>query len=50
MGRKPVPEKERKELLTIRLPRYLIEKLRDIENYNNLIEKLLKDYFNKKNG
>jgi len=47
MGRKPLPEEMRKELLTIRVPKYLIDKLKIEVNYNKLIEELLERYYNK---
>lgn len=34
--------------ITLRLPKYIVDMLKDTENYNNLVEVLLKDYFSKK--
>ena len=50
MGRRRVDPDERKELITIRLPKKLIDELRSIENYTALVETLLKDHFRKKNS
>lgn len=44
---KIIPREMRKETITIRIPKYIISKLREIKGYNNLIERLLVDYFNK---
>lgn len=38
--------KHLKENLTIRIPRWQIDKLREIKNYNRVIEELLEEYFN----
>lgn len=48
MGRKKVNEEDLKVNITIRLPVKIIQKLRNIEGYNGLIEKLLTNYFNGK--
>lgn len=44
MGRKPLPEDERKDRITIALPRWMINKLREIDNYNEIIYKILLKY------
>lgn len=41
MGRKPLPEGEKKEKITINLPGWMIEKLREMDNYNEFIFKIL---------
>lgn len=46
MGNKKKLE-ERKELLTIRLPYWMIIKLKQIKNYNSYIEEILKNYVKK---
>lgn len=51
MSRKPKDEKDIKVNITIRIKASNIEKLRQIKNYNSLIDSLLENYFleNKKN-
>lgn len=39
------PPGEKKINITLRLPKYLVEQLREIDGYNNIVESLLKDYF-----
>lgn len=48
MSRSPVDPELKKIQITLRLPKYLIDQLREIDGYNNLVEQLLKDYFSKK--
>lgn len=45
MGRKRLPPEEKKEVITVRLSAWLIEKLKGQTNYNSLIEKLLVNHF-----
>lgn len=45
MGRKPMPEHMKKTNLTIAIRKETIEKLKKLENYNQIIQKLLDDYF-----
>lgn len=45
MGRKPIPDYLKKTNLTIAIRKETIDKLKSIENYNVLIQKLLDDYF-----
>ena len=49
MGRKPVPDDLRKENLNIVLPRWQIDKLKEIRGYNKIIEKLLEEFFKSEN-
>lgn len=49
MGRNPLPDKVLKKQITIRLQGWMIDKLREQENYNKLLETLLEDYFKGKN-
>jgi len=44
MGRKRKEVRKRKEKLTIRLRKEVIDELRKIKNYNSLIERLLDEY------
>lgn len=39
MGRKPLPVEERKEKITIALPKWLIDELKEMTNYNEFILK-----------
>lgn len=48
MGRKPIPEDDRKQNITLRLTRKIIEKMRQEENYNAIVQKLLEEYFKMK--
>jgi hypothetical protein len=48
MGRKRKPEELKKRNITIRLPMYIILKLKDIENYTSIVENLLIKYFENK--
>lgn len=43
MGRKPIGD-ERKDTVTIRLPRWVIEKLGQMGNIRAIIEKLIIDF------
>lgn len=45
MGRMSLPADEVKTKLTIAIKKSTIDKLREIKNYNALIQKLLDDYF-----
>ena len=45
MGRKSLPADEVKTKLTIAVKKSTIDKLRDIKNYNGLIQQLLDEYF-----
>lgn len=45
MGRKPVPEELKKIRVSVSLPQYLSDKLKENENYSAIVEKLLIDYF-----
>lgn len=49
MGRKRLPEENRKEMFTIRLPKKLIEKIKAHKAYTVIVEKILKEYFYKNN-
>lgn len=48
MPRKRLPDDERKEIFSIRLQKWIIDRLRQETNYNSIIEKLLLNYFKKK--
>jgi hypothetical protein len=47
MGRKRLPEGEKKEAMTIHIPGWLRDEIRKIPGYNLIIEKLLVDYLDK---
>lgn len=47
MPRPRIDPEAKKELITIRLPKKLIDELRSVENYTHLVETLLKDHFRK---
>jgi predicted DNA binding CopG/RHH family protein len=47
MGRDRLPEDERKEIITIRLPKWLIEKIKKQGSIQNYIENLLNKYIKK---
>ncbi|MGC5328966.1 hypothetical protein [Brevibacillus sp. SYSU BS000544] len=46
MPKKLVPKDERKENFTIRLPNWLILKIRSHKGYTRIVEKILVDFFN----
>lgn len=46
MGRKPVTEALKKTNFSIRIPKWQIDKLREIKNYNELLSKLITEYLN----
>lgn len=48
MGRKRLPENERKVTLTVRIRKELVDKLRKIDNYNLEIEKLIENFLKEK--
>jgi len=45
MGRKPLPEEQRKENLTIRIPKYLVDFYKSKHNYNQYVLKVLEEYY-----
>ena len=45
MGRKPVPDDVRKVRVSVSLPQYLADKLKENEKYSLIVEKLLIEYF-----
>lgn len=48
MPRKRLPEDERRELITFRLPKKLITELKEQQGYNSIVEKLIVEYLRKK--
>lgn len=42
-----MPEHLKKENLTVRVPNYIVEYFKSHDNYNQLIEKILEEYYNK---
>lgn len=48
MGRKQLPQDQRKDKFSLRIRKELIDKLRKIDNYNSLIERLIEDYLRDK--
>jgi hypothetical protein len=47
MGRKPIPPEKLKVHLTIALRQETIDRLRKVDKYNVLLQKLIDDYFEK---
>lgn len=47
MGRRPLPPGEKKEKFTINLPGWMIEKLREMDNYNDFIFQILCKFIKK---
>jgi len=48
LGRKRLPENERKVTLTVGIRKELVDKLRKIDNYNLEIEKLIENFLKEK--
>jgi hypothetical protein len=48
MGRNRLPDDERKERISLRLPKGLIDKIKKMGSIQSIIEKILSDYFRRK--
>ncbi|SFT00833.1 hypothetical protein [Paenibacillus sp. 453mf] len=48
MSRKRLPDEERKETLTIRIKKQLIDEIKKEKNYNRRIENLIEHYLKNK--
>lgn len=46
MGGKRLPPGERKESLTIKVKKKLIDEIKNIKGYNRIIEQLIEEYLN----
>lgn len=44
MGRKRLPEDQKKVGITLRITKAVVDQLKEIDNYNSLVEKLIVDF------
>lgn len=47
MGRKRKPEGERKINITLRLKKSVVDRLRKIRGYNNIVERLIEEFLDR---
>jgi hypothetical protein len=44
VGRKRLDENLRKEMFTVRIPKWMIEEMKRFKGYNSIVEELIRNY------